>query len=64
MMAGMLAPLTPKLNREATGYGTAATCDGLATRLQKNCTMQMPTIRQMKTCQLVRPSANRLPAVT
>jgi len=36
----------------------------LATRLQKNRTMEMPTMRQMKTCQLVSPRAKRLPAVT
>src|ERR1700712_6045277 len=35
MMAGTLAPSTPNTDRQITGYGTPAVCDGLATRLQK-----------------------------
>jgi hypothetical protein len=35
MMAGTLAPRTPKTVRQMTGYGTPVSCDGLATRLQK-----------------------------
>ncbi|XQU68672.1 hypothetical protein OJJOAM_001403 [Cupriavidus sp. H18C1] len=61
--AGMLAPSTPNEARQITGYGVPVTWLGLATRLQKNCTMTMPTSSAASTCQLVRPSANRLPAV-
>ena len=64
MIAGMLAPSTPKTDRQITGNGTPVRWLGFATRLQKNSTMEMPTMRQMKTCQLVSPSAKRLPAVT
>src|SRR6476661_1573244 len=63
MMAGMLAPRTPKTERQITGYGTPVRWLGLATRLQKNRTMVMPTMRHTNTCQLVRPRAKRLPAV-
>ena len=62
--AGTLAPRTPKTDRQITGNGTPVRWLGLATRLQKNRTMEMPTMRQMKTCQLVSPRAKRLPAVT
>ena len=62
--AGMLAPSTPNTERQMTGNGTPVRCDGLATRLQKKSTIEMPTMRQMKTCQLVRPRANSEPAVT
>ena len=64
MIAGMFAPLTPKIARLITGYGTPVTWLGLATRLQKTCTMTMPTSSATSTCQLAMPSANRLPAVT
>ena len=64
MTAGMLAPLTPKTKRMVTGNGTPVRWLGLATRLTSAWTMMMPTIRQMNTCQLAMPSANRLPAVT
>jgi hypothetical protein len=64
MIAGMFAPLTPNTLRQMTGYGTPVACDGFATRLQKKCTMPMPTSSEISTCQLARPSANRLPAVT
>ncbi len=64
MMAGTLAPSTPNTERQMTGNGTPVRWQGLATRLQKNSTMEMPTMRQMNTCQLVRPRANSEPAVT
>ncbi len=35
MMAGMLAPSTPKELRHTTGYGTPACWLGLATRLHR-----------------------------
>ncbi len=62
-MAGMLAPRTPKGARQTTGNGTPATWLGFATRLTKYCTMTMPIINEIRTCQLVRPRANKLPAV-
>ena len=64
MMAGMLAPRTPKIARLITGYGTPVTWLGLATRLQNAMTMRMPTTRDTSTCQLAMPSENRAPAVT
>ena len=64
MIAGMFAPLTPKMARFTTGYGTPVFWLDLATRFVKNCTMRMPTMSATSTCQLAMPSAKRLPAVT
>src|SRR5689334_18881659 len=64
MIAGTFAPSTPNDARQITGYGTPVTWLGFATRLQKTCTMPMPTSNASSTCQLDRPSMNRLPAVT
>ncbi|MCY1235111.1 hypothetical protein D9M72_477150 [compost metagenome] len=64
MMAGMLAPLTPKTARLMTGYGTPVSWLGFATRLQKMLTITMPANRATSTCQLASPRAKRLPAVT
>lgn len=43
MMAGTLAPSTPKGMRAATGYGVSVAWLGLATRLHRKYTMTMPT---------------------
>src|SRR4051812_16990244 len=64
MIAGMLAPSTPNGLRHTTGYGTPACWLGLATRLHRKYTMVMPTNSARSPCQLARPSAKRLPAVT
>ena len=64
MMAGMLAPFTPKMARLITGKGTPVTWLGFATRLQNTITMQMPTTRETSTCQLAMPRENSAPAVT
>ena len=64
MMAGMFAPRTPKIARLITGYGTPVTWLGLATRLQKNITMPMPTTSATSTCQAAMPRLNSAPAVT
>ncbi|SAL45967.1 hypothetical protein AWB72_04823 [Caballeronia concitans] len=64
MTAGMFAPSTPKVARHATGYGTPATWLGFAMRLHSTFTSPMPIRSDTSTCQLVRPSAKRLPANT
>ena len=64
MIAGILAPLTPKQIRVVTGYGTPACWDGLATRLQSMLTATMPTNSETSTCHDEMPSAKRLPANT
>lgn len=62
--AGTLAPSTPNVARHATGYGTPICWLGRAIRLHSRFTIVMPTISAISTCQLVSPSANRLPANT
>src|SRR3954452_19443293 len=64
MIAGMFAPLTPKMARLITGYGTPVTWLGFATRLQNTYTIVIPISNETSTCQLAIPSAKRLPAVT
>src|ERR1700722_16778329 len=64
MMAGTLAPVTPKIWRFITGNGTPVTCDGLATRFANTWTMTIPAISAISTCQLAIPRANSDPAVT
>ncbi len=64
IIAGTFAPSTPKVARHITGYGTPLTWLGFATRLQKTLTMLMPMMSATSTSQLVKPSANRLPANT
>jgi hypothetical protein len=63
MIAGMFAPLTPKIARLITGYGTPVFWLGFATRFTKICTMTMPISSATSTCHPAMPSANRLPAV-
>ncbi|MGF6937554.1 hypothetical protein OKW41_006716 [Paraburkholderia sp. UCT70] len=62
--AGTFAPSTPKVARHATGYGTPFSWLGFAIRLHSTFTSVMPISSDTSTCQLVRPSANRLPANT
>lgn len=62
--AGMLAPSTPNVARQMTGYGTPLRWLDFAIKFANTLTMPMPTSSAINTCQLVSPSAKRLPAKT